>query len=96
MDRQKINRISGIVPIVLSLMAFGLVIVAILTGWDKGDADEGSAAHIFQLLIAAEVPFMLVFVATAEWKRVVRVAGLIALQAAALVLAFAPVAFFKL
>lgn len=96
MDRQKINRISGIAPIVLSLMAFGVVMVAVLTGWEKGYADEGAMAHIFQLLIVAEVPFILVFVATAEWNRVVRVAGLIALQAAALVLAFAPVAFFKL
>lgn len=96
MNRQKINRISGIAPIVLSLTAFGLLIVAVLTGWEKGYADEGAAAHIFQLLIVAEVPFILVFVATAEWKRVVRVAGLLALQAAALVLALAPVALFKL
>jgi hypothetical protein len=96
MDRQKINRISGIVPIVLSLMAFGVVMVGVLTGSEKGNADEGSLAHIFQLLIVAQPPFILVFVATAEWKRVARVAGLIALQAAALVLAFAPVAFFRL
>ncbi len=96
MDREKINRISGIVPIVLSLIAFGVVIVSVLTGWGKGDADEGAGAHIFQLLIVAEVPFILVFIATADWKKVGRVAGLIALQAAALALAFAPVAFFKL
>ncbi len=96
MDRQKINRISGTVPIVLSLMALGVVMAAVLTGSEKGNADEGSLAHIFQLLIVAEVPFILVFIATAEWNRVIRVAGVIALQAAALVLAFAPVAYFKL
>lgn len=96
MDRQKVNRISGIAPIVLSLVAFGVVTVAVLTGSETGNADEGTIAHIFQLLIVAEVPFILVFVATAEWKSVIRVVGLIALQAAALVLAFAPVAFFKL
>ncbi len=96
MNRQKINRISGVVPIVLSLLACGVVTIAVLTGWDKGYADEGSAAHIFQLLIVAEVPFILIFVVTAEWKRVVRVAGLIGIQAAALVLAVAPVAILKL
>jgi len=96
MNRQKINRISGIVPIVLSLMALGLLIVAVLTGWEKGYADEGAVAHIFQLLIVAEVPFILVFVATAEWKRIARVAGVLALQAAALTLALIPVALFKL
>ncbi|MDQ6944523.1 MAG: hypothetical protein M3169_18650 [Candidatus Eremiobacteraeota bacterium] len=96
MDRQTINRISGIVPIVLSLAAFGVVITAVLTGSANGSADEGAAAHIFQLFIVAEVPFILIFVATADWNMVARVAGLIAVQAVALVLAFAPVAFFKL
>ncbi len=96
MDRQKINRTSGIVPIVLSIMAFAVVIVAVLTGWGKGDADEGAAAHIFQLLIVAQAPVILVFVATADWRKVGRVAGLIALQGAGLILAFAPVAYFKL
>ncbi len=96
MDRQKINRVSAIVPVVLSLMAFGVVIVAVVTGWGKGNADEGAGAHIFQLLIVAQVPFILVFVATADWKRVGQTAGLIALQAAGLVLAVGSVGFFKL
>ncbi len=96
MYRQKINRISGIVPIALSLMAFAVVILAVLTGWGKGDADEGAGAHIFQLLVVAQVPFILVFSATADWKKARRVSGLLALQGAGLVLAFAPVAFFKL
>ncbi|GAC1302074.1 MAG: hypothetical protein NVSMB19_10990 [Vulcanimicrobiaceae bacterium] len=96
MDRRIISRVCGIVPIVFSLAAFGIVIVAVSTGWGLGGADEGAGAHIFQLLIAAEVPFVLLFAVTAEWKRTARVAGTIALQAATLVLAFAPVAFFKL
>lgn len=95
-NRVQINRISGFAPIVLSLLAFGVVIVAVITGWDKGSADEGSAAHIFQLLIVSEVPCMLLFIVTAEWKRVSRVAGLIGIQAVALVLALAPVAIFQL
>lgn len=96
MDRQNINRVSGIVPIVLSFAAFGVVMAAVLSGSANGNADEGAGAHIFQLLIVAEAPFVLVFLATADWNVVARVAGLIALQAAALVLAFAPVAYFKL
>jgi hypothetical protein len=101
MNLQAINRVSAIVPIVLSLMAFGVLIVALLTGWERhytvnGRPDEGAVAHIFQLLIVAQAPFILAFIATADWKRVLRVAGVIALQAAALALALAPVAFFKL
>jgi hypothetical protein len=95
MYRQKINHVSAIVPMVLSLLAFSILIVAVLSGCDKGYADEGSAAHIYQLLIVLEVPFFLVFVATTEWSRVLRFVGLIGLQAAALAVALAPVAFFK-
>jgi len=96
MERERLNCISGIVPVVLSLVAFGEVIVAVLTGSGTGSGDEGPAAHIFQFLIVAEVPVILVFLATTEWKRFVRVAGFLALQAAAILLALAPVAFFKL
>jgi uncharacterized membrane protein len=96
MNREKINRISATTPIVLSLIAFALVMIAVRTGWEMGYGDEGTMAHIFQLLIVAQVPFIVIFISTANWKRGRRVAGLIALQAAALVLALAPVAWFKL
>ena len=96
MHWQKIQRFSGMVPIGLSLLAFGVAMVAVLTGWETGNADEGAAAHIFQISIVAEVPFILVHVITADWKRRGGVAGLIWFQAAALVLALAPVAYFKL
>jgi hypothetical protein len=96
MSRQKINRISAAAPFVMSLSAFILVLVAVATGWDKGIKDEGSAAHIFHLLIALQIPFILAFLVTADWKRFMRVAGLVGLQATAVALAFGPVAFFKL
>ncbi|HEX4614962.1 MAG TPA: hypothetical protein VH230_03515 [Stellaceae bacterium] len=96
MRRQKINRVSAIAPFVMSLSAFILVLVAVATGWDKGLKDEGSAAHIFQLLIALQIPFILAFLVTADWKRFMRVAGIVSLQVAAVALAFGPVAVFKL
>jgi hypothetical protein len=96
MPRQKINGISAIAPFVMSLSAFILVLVAVATGWDKGINDEGSAAHIFHLLIALQIPFILAFLVTADWKPFMRVAGLVSLQAAAVALAFGPVALFKL
>jgi hypothetical protein len=42
------------------------------------------------------MPFILAFLVTADWKRLMRVAGVVSLQAAAVALAFGPVAFFKL
>jgi hypothetical protein len=96
MPRQKINQVSALAPLVLSFSAFILVLAAVATGWDVGSKDEGSAAHIFQLLIAGQMPIILAFLVTADWKRVMRVAGILSLQAAAIALAFAPVAYFKL
>jgi hypothetical protein len=96
MRRQQINRVSAIAPFVMSLSAFILVLVAVAAGWDKGMTDEGSAAHLFQLLIALQIPFILAFLVTADWKRFVRVAGIVSLQAAAVALAVGPVAVFKL
>jgi hypothetical protein len=62
----------------------------------RGMTDEGSAAHIFHLLIALQLPFIVAFLVTADWKRFVRAAATAGVQVAAIVLAFAPVAFFKL
>ena len=55
MPRQKVNQISAITPFVMSLLAFVLVLVSVATGWDRGTKDEGSAAHIFHLLIALQI-----------------------------------------
>jgi hypothetical protein len=96
MDRQKINLISSTVYIVLALQAFIVVLLMITTGWDRGLTDEGPAAHIFQLLIVGQVPFVLGFLATADWKRVKQVAVPIAVQIAILVATFATAKFFKM
>jgi hypothetical protein len=96
MGRQTINRLSALLPIALSLLALLVVGAAIATGWDRGLKDEGAVAHIFQLLIAAQAPLIVLFLATADWRRITRVAAWLAAQAAALGLAFAPVAAFNL
>jgi hypothetical protein len=48
------------------------------------------------LLVALQIPFILAFLVTPDWKRFMRVAGIVSLHAAAVALAFGPVAFFKL
>jgi hypothetical protein len=96
MHRQSINCYSAIIPVMLSLMAFLLVIAAVSTGLGKAGQDEGVAAHLFQFLIVAQIPFILAFLATANWRRWTRVTGQLALQACAVTLAFAPVAYFNL
>jgi hypothetical protein len=96
MNRQNINLISATVSIVLALQAFIVVPLGITTGWDRGLTDEGPAAHIFQLLIVAQVPFVLTYLATADWKRLRQAAMPIAVQASILVVTFATGKFFNM
>ena len=96
MYRQTVNRICAAAPVILSLVAFGVLMAALTAGWEKGDTDEGSVAHIFQLLIVSEVPFVFAYFATADWERAGRFGVQVGLQAVALGLALAPVAIFRL
>jgi hypothetical protein len=89
MRGERMNRISGRVAIDLSLVA----LLTVLSGFlqPRGtpqDPDEGAAAHIFQLSVAALLPTILLFLSTADWKQPFRSARPLVLPAAALVLAF--------
>jgi hypothetical protein len=88
MRGQQINRVTGKVVIGLSVTA----LLTVLSGYTQPpgppELDEGTAAHIFQLSIAALVPMILLFLATADWKQPLRSARPLAFPAAALVLAF--------
>ncbi len=86
MHAQRINRVSGKVIIVLSLIA----LLAVLSGYlQPPQPDEGSAAHIFQISIVLLVPMILLFLATTDWRRPSRSARSLAFPAATLVVAFA-------
>lgn len=95
MGGERINRVSGIALIVLSLTA----LLTVLTGYrvsfepfsihpQPRQPDEGTQAHIFQLSILALAPTTVLFLATADWKRPLRCAPPLAISAAAVVLAF--------
>jgi len=60
------------------------------------NGDEGAAAHIFQLLIGGQASILAVYLITADWSRWPRVAGQFALQVGAILIAFAPVAYFHM
>ena len=96
MSHQKINRIGAIAPVVMSLLAFAIVLVAVAIGWAKDMKDEGAAAHVFQLLVALQIPFILAFLVTADWMRLRPILVILCIQVAAVALAFGPVAYFKL
>jgi uncharacterized membrane protein len=85
MHGQQINRVSRKVIIVLSLTA----LFTVVSGYfQAAQADEGTAAHIFQLSIVALVPMIILFLATADWRQPLQSARPLGFPAAALVLAF--------
>lgn len=68
MDRVEINRIAAVAPLVLSALAFAIVIANIIAGMAP-QPDENASAHVWQLLMAGQLPLILLFVATANWRR---------------------------
>lgn len=54
-------RPSASVPLAMSCAAFGLIVAVLATVGATHQEDEGTAAHIFQLLIVLQLPFIAVF-----------------------------------
>lgn len=79
-----------------SLMAFAVTTIAILGDGNVRQADEGTAAHLFQLCMAVSFIMSGVFVvrwfARSKWQTL----RILAIQIAAALVAFAPVLYFKL
>lgn len=96
MTRAQINRWAGLLPVAMSLGALAIVATVVFTGWERHLSDEGAAAHLFQLLIAGEIPLIALFLMTAERGRAAFVLRLLAAQGGALLLALAPVAYYHL
>jgi hypothetical protein len=98
MDRHTINRICAGAPLVMSALAIGLLASVLVFHWETPPpgGDEGMAAHLFQLLIGGQALLIVAYLATADLTRRTRVAGQVALQIAAIAVAFAPVAYFHL
>ena len=86
------TRASAVLPIAMSLAALGVLAGALLLGWGRSpDGDEGAAAHLWQLLIAGQVPVVAYF--ALRWLPAAPREGLVVLaaQLGAVVIAAAPV-----
>ena len=82
---------SAFLPLVMSLGALGTIIAVLATHGPAPQQDEGTAAHIWQLLVAGQLPIIVFFMA--KWvPRFPRQAGqVLALQVGAALAAMAPV-----
>jgi len=98
MDAQRtpMKQTSAWLPIAMSLVALAVVVGYTAMSGAARQPDEGAAAHIWQLLMAMQVPVVAFFVV--KWLRRAPMQALqvLVLQAAAALAAIAPVWFFKL
>ncbi len=79
---------SAFLPIAMSLVSLAMVIGHYWSyGTVKGE-DEGTAAHLFQLLMAAQVPIVGFFAIKWMTREPVQAARVLALQAMAGIAAF--------
>jgi hypothetical protein len=82
---------SAFLPVAMSLAALATVFVHVILVGTARQADEGTAAHIWQLLIALQIP-IIGFFAVSWLPRAPRPALVIlAVQAGAVLAALAPV-----
>lgn len=86
--QSRTNRICTVLPVVFSIVALGLVLGAVAAGLPP-QSDEGTAAHLYQLLMVAQFPLVIVFIATTDWTRPRRAMVVLAVQAIAAAAAFA-------
>ncbi len=91
-----INRWSGRAPMVMSAAAMAVLVLSLTTGWGRGSGDEGAAAHSWQLLVGLQIPLILAFAATANWRQPRGPIAILGLQILGLLLAMAPVAILRL
>ena len=82
---------SAVLPIVMSLAALATVFVHITVSGTQPQADEGTAGHVWQLLMAGQLPIMLFY--AIKWiPRTPQIAlAVLAVQIAAALSAAAPV-----
>jgi len=87
---------SALIPIAMSLTALALLIGHIVIYGVAREADEGATAHLWQILMAGQLP-VLAFFAIKWLPRATRPAlGVLALQAGAVLASMAPVLYFNL
>ena len=87
---------SAFLPPAMSLVALATVLVHIVIFGVARQADEGTAAHIWQILMAGQIPIMAFFVIKWLPRTPIHTLAVLALQGGAALAALAPVFLLKL
>ncbi|HEY6088408.1 MAG TPA: hypothetical protein VD771_01340 [Gemmatimonadaceae bacterium] len=86
-----LKRPSAFLPVTMSLTALGTVLIFLALNGTAPQADEGTAAHIWQLLMAAQAPIVLFFAFKWVPQSPKQALPILALQVVAALAAMAPV-----
>ena len=87
---------SAFLPLAMSLTALAVVLGHIAIYGAAREADEGAAAHIWQLLMAGQLPVVAFFAIKWLPKAPKAALGVLALQVGAVLASMAPVFYFNL
>jgi hypothetical protein len=91
MDFSTLKRPSALIPLAMSLGALSLVLGHIAISGPAREADEGTAAHLWQLLMAGQLPVIAFFAIKWLPRNPGQALLILVLQAAAGLAAAAPV-----
>jgi hypothetical protein len=91
MNSSTIKRPSAFLPVAMSLAALAIVIIHIVRVGTAREADEGTSAHLWQILMAGQLPIIAFFAITSLPRRPKEALVVLALQAIAGLAALAPV-----
>ena len=84
---------TAFLPVAMSLLALAVVLSQLALVGAARQADEGTAAHLWQILVAAQLPVMAFFAVRYLPRRPKPAVLILALQVFALLAACAPVFF---
>ncbi len=66
-DAPSIKRVTGFAPVVMSLIALAVLVEGVFQFGHNPPADEGWQAHIFQIMMVAQIPIILLFIVN-SWR----------------------------
>jgi hypothetical protein len=87
----RIRQPSAFIPIAMSTAALGTVLFHIVTVGTAPQPDEGAAAHIWQLLMAGQVPVVMFYAVKSLPEAPKTALPILALQIGAALAAVAPI-----
>ena len=96
MNTSTIKHFSAFVPPVMSFAALATVLIHVAIFGAAREADEGTAAHIWQLLMAGQVPVVAFFAIKWLPRAPSQALPVLVLQGGAVLAALAPVYFLNL